>query len=106
MEPVEIPQGVTKGVDRQALDIMTLKNTSPPRIKQQQIQMKKKENETSSENSENKKKDCKCKFTLVDVILFAFGLYGSYRLGQDLGKLVMGLFQKVPDLEGPIIIPQ
>lgn len=105
MEPVEIPQGVTKGVDTTALNIMTLKNTSPPRMKIQ-MKSKKPENETSSENSEDKKKDCKCKFTLVDVILFAFGLYGSYRLGQDLAKLVMGLFQKVPDLEGPIVIPQ
>lgn len=99
MEPVEIPQGVTKGVDKNALEIMTLKNTSPPRMKIQMKSKKQQENETSSENSENKKKDCKCKFTLVDVILFAFGLYGSYRLGQDLAKLVMGLFQKLPNLE-------
>lgn len=106
MESVEIPQGVTKGVDKNALEIMTLKNTSPPRMKIQMKSKKQQENETSSENSENKKKDCKCKFTLVDVILFAFGLYGSYRLGQDLAKFTLGLFQKVPDLEGPIVIPQ
>jgi len=56
MEPVEIPQGVTKGVDKTALDIMTLKNTSPPRMKIQMKSKKQQENETSSENSENKKK--------------------------------------------------